>query len=507
MPPRVALPSCAGSVANRFALRRSSSNVSAVDAPSVFEIVAAPNRSARGSNRGSPSERRRGGGSCRSLRDLRDGAWADSDAVQVSGAFMISPVQRGRIAPRGDGPTEPIRRAAASNRASTDRSSAAKGSLHVLAHRAVAPACRCVSARRPSLAQPLPLDRIRLPPGFTIELVARVPGAREMAFGANGTLFVGLGERRRLCGRAATRATGSAQASVRKIASGLREPAGVAFRDGALYVSAVSRILRFDDIERAARRSAAAGRRLRRLSDRRPSRLEVHRVRSRRQAVRAGRRAVQHLRARPRPLREHHAHECRRLGPRDVRARHPQHASASTGIRRTRELWFTDNGRDKLGDDVPPDTLNHAPKAGARFRLSVLPRGDDRGSGIRRASKPCSEFAPPAQRARPARRGARACGSTRARSFPQRYRGQIFIAEHGSWNRSAKIGYRVTHGQARRQPASRSRTSRLPKAGCRASKRGAGPRTWSWRPTARCWSPTIPPARSTGSGIAVDPRQ
>ena len=58
--------------------------------------------------------------------------------------------------------------------------------------------------------------------------------------------------------------------------------------------------------------------------------------------------------------------------------------SASTGTRTARELWFTDNGRDNLGDDTPGDELNRAPKAGHAFRLSVLPRRNDRRSRVRR---------------------------------------------------------------------------------------------------------------------------
>jgi len=95
----------------------------------------------------------------------------------------------------------------------------------------------------------LPVDQIRLPPGFTISVVARVPNARAMTFGSGGTLFVGSGGAGNVY---AVRlpASDDGEASVRTIASGLRQPAGVAFRGGALYVSAVDRILRFDDIER-----------------------------------------------------------------------------------------------------------------------------------------------------------------------------------------------------------------------------------------------------------------
>src|SRR5215813_6068732 len=95
-------------------------------------------------------------------------------------------------------------------------------------------------------AADLPLDSIKLPKGFAIELVARVPGAREMALGPKETLFVGSVDGGKVY--AVTRSGGGA-ATVRTIASGLNRPVGVAVRDGNLYVSAVSRILRFDGIE------------------------------------------------------------------------------------------------------------------------------------------------------------------------------------------------------------------------------------------------------------------
>src|SRR5512137_2192144 len=104
-------------------------------------------------------------------------------------------------------------------------------------------------APRASAQSPLPLQTIRLPAGFAIELVARVPNARAMTLGARGTLFVGSTGAGRVYAVTLPAAGVPGEASVRVIASGLREPAGVAFRDGALYVSAVSRILRFDGIE------------------------------------------------------------------------------------------------------------------------------------------------------------------------------------------------------------------------------------------------------------------
>jgi len=106
----------------------------------------------------------------------------------------------------------------------------------------------CCAMPQSLAAQPLPLDQIRLPAGFAIEVLARASGVRQMTFGANGTLFAGS-----VGGRVyaiTLDANGQRPATVRTIASDLRDPAGVAFRDGSLYVSAVSRILRLDDIER-----------------------------------------------------------------------------------------------------------------------------------------------------------------------------------------------------------------------------------------------------------------
>jgi glucose/arabinose dehydrogenase len=109
---------------------------------------------------------------------------------------------------------------------------------------------------------------------------------------------------------------------------------------------------------------------------------------------------------------------------------------------KTHELWFTDNGRDMLGDDVPPDELNRAPRAGMNFGFPYCHAGKiaDPEFGRKHA---CSEFTPPAQPLGPhvAALGMRFYTGT---MFPETYRNQIFIAEHGSWNRSTPIGYRVT---------------------------------------------------------------
>jgi len=107
----------------------------------------------------------------------------------------------------------------------------------------------------------------------------------------------------------------------------------------------------------------------------------------------------------------------------------------------TNELWFTDNGRDMLGDDVPPDELNRATANGQHFGYPYCHGGDikDPEFGEKR---PCSDFVPPAQALGPhvAAIGMRFYTGS---MFPAEYGNRIFIAEHGSWNRSQKIGYRV----------------------------------------------------------------
>jgi glucose/arabinose dehydrogenase len=106
------------------------------------------------------------------------------------------------------------------------------------------------------------------------------------------------------------------------------------------------------------------------------------------------------------------------------------------------ELWFTDNGRDLLGDDIPPDELNHAPRQGLNFGFPFC-----HGKNVRDPEfggrYPCSQFVPPALEF-PAHVASLGMKFYTGKMFPPEYQGGIFVAEHGSWNRSHKIGYRVS---------------------------------------------------------------
>ncbi|MEW6298900.1 MAG: sorbosone dehydrogenase family protein [Thermodesulfobacteriota bacterium] len=286
----------------------------------------------------------------------------------------------------------------------------------------------------------LPLERITLPPGFTIgPYAAQVPNARSMALGSQGTLFVG------------TRAEGKVYAVVDRngdrtadevitIARGLHMPNGVAFRGGALYVAEVSRILRFDDIETRLHdppqpavvndglpRDRWHGWKFIRFGP--DGRLYVPVGAPCNVCVREDERYASILRMQPDGTGvEVFAHGVRNTVGFDW---HPE----------THELWFTENGRDWMGDNVPPDELNVAPQQGLHFGFpychgTAIP---DPEFGKRRK---CEEFTAPVQELGPhvAALGMRFYTGT---MFPQVYRRQIFIAEHGSWNRSTPIGYRV----------------------------------------------------------------
>ncbi len=285
----------------------------------------------------------------------------------------------------------------------------------------------------------LPLDKIKLPPGFVIETVARVPNARGMAWGELGTLFVGSTGAGKVY--ALTFAEAGKGTTVRVVASGLREPAGVAFRNGALYVSAISRILRFDDVERRLDNPPAPTV----VTDTFPT--EGHHGRK---FIAFGPDGKLYVPVgapcnicEPDPERYT---IITRMNPdgsgREIVARGVRNSVGFAWHPGSGELWFTDNGRDSLGDDIPPDELNHASAAGQHFGYPYCHGGtiSDPEFGSRRA---CSEFVPPAQALGPhvAALGMRFYTGT---NFPPTYRNQVFIAEHGSWNRSRKIGYRVT---------------------------------------------------------------
>jgi glucose/arabinose dehydrogenase len=287
------------------------------------------------------------------------------------------------------------------------------------------------------------LSKIKLPPGFHISIFADdVPHARSMALGAKGTIFVSTRDDDKVYALTDAARTGIADKKY-VILQGFKTPNGVAFHNGALYVAQVDKVWRLDDIE-------------------------------------------SHLSDPPKPVlvfdslphSEHHGWKYIVFGPDgklyipigapcndcDSNEIDPRYASITrinsngtgfeifaSGVRNsvgfdwsptTKELWFTDNGRDWLGDDSPPDELNNAPHKGMNFGYPYCQGGDikDPQYGDRH---PCSDFTPPVVKlgAHVASLGMKFYTGN---MFPAKYHNQIFIAEHGSWNRTIPVGYRVT---------------------------------------------------------------
>jgi glucose/arabinose dehydrogenase len=292
----------------------------------------------------------------------------------------------------------------------------------------------------PEREQDARLAQIELPPGFAIHLYAEgLSGARSLNMSPNGTLFVGTQQRGSVY--AAVDADGDFFAeTVHVIDRGLNSPNGVAFRDGALYVAEVSRVLRYDDIETELESppepvvvndgfptARAHGWKFIRFG---PDGLLYVPVGAPCNICESDDPFAAILRMQP---------DGTGL---EVFARGVRNTVGFDWHPETGELWFTDNGRDQLGNDVPPDELNHAPVSGLHFGYPYCHGGDlpDPGLG---GSNECGEFRAPAQKLGPhvAAIGMRFYDGA---MFPAAYRNQVFIAEHGSWNRSQKIGYRVS---------------------------------------------------------------
>lgn len=282
------------------------------------------------------------------------------------------------------------------------------------------------------------LEQIRLPDGYAISVFAdSVENARSMALSPSGVLFVGTRQVGKV--HALIDSDGDGRADVHHlIAEGLQMPNGVAFRDGSLFVAEVSRILRYDDIEN-------------RLAD--PPEPVV---------------VVDDF-----PTDRHHGWKYIAFGPDDklyvpvgapcnvcdrgapYAAIHRMNADGSerevfaTGVRNTvgftwhpetGALWFTDNGRDNMGDDIPPCELNHAPEAGMDFGFPHIHGTAIPDPEFGEGASP-SDYTPPVQELGP---HVAPLGLEFMRENGESRPDRVLIAEHGSWNRSEKIGYRVT---------------------------------------------------------------
>ena len=260
-----------------------------------------------------------------------------------------------------------------------------------------------------------------------------------MTLGDSGTVFVGTQSEGSVY--AVRDRDGDGRADQRfEIDRDLHMPNGVAFRDGALYVAAVRQVLRYDGVEQRL--------------DNPPEPMMVrsdfpedswHGWRF----IAFGPDGKLYM-AIGAPCNSCQQEDERyativRMNPDgsalEIVARGVRNSVGFDWHPLSGELWFTDNGRDWLGNDAPPDELNRVVAVGDHFGFPYC-----HGATIpdeEFTDRSCEEFVPPIQALDPhvASLGMRFYTGT---MFPAGYRGQIFIAEHGSWNRFPPSGYRIT---------------------------------------------------------------
>ena len=300
----------------------------------------------------------------------------------------------------------------------------------------------------------LQLDKIQLPTGFKIAVFARVPNARSLALTPDGTLFVGNRGEDKVY--AVQDLDGDWKADKKYvITSGLNMPNGVAFKDGDLYVGERSKLWKFSGIESKLANPPVAEL----IFDDFPKdshhgwkyiafgpdgKLYV--------PVGAPCNICESQPTLPGSPNVHYAAIMRMNADgsdREVFVDGVRNTVGFTWHPSTKEMWFTDNGRDNIGDgdqsitdNSPPCELNRATTKGQHFGYpychgSTIP-DPQFGDG-----KNCADYVAPVQNLGPhvAPLGLK-FGVTG--NFPETYENKIFIAEHGSWNRSTKIGYRIS---------------------------------------------------------------
>ena len=274
------------------------------------------------------------------------------------------------------------------------------------------------------------LNFLRLPPGYSINYYGSdIPGARSLARGDNGIIYVGTREAGVVY--AIEDMDGDGVSDTRYVVkSGLNNPNGVVYFGGDLYVAEINRIIKFSDIGNTYKNK--------------PNYSVVY----------------DNL-----PKDTHHGWRYMALGPdkklyfgigapcNNCENNDPYGSIArlnldgtgfevvARGVRNTvgfdwnpedQSMWFTDNGRDEMGDDLPADELNQLKDLGENFGYPYCHAGDilDPKFGT---DKSCSDYSSPMIKLSP-----------HAAALGMKFiDGQILIAEHGSWNRKIPIGYRI----------------------------------------------------------------
>jgi glucose/arabinose dehydrogenase len=279
----------------------------------------------------------------------------------------------------------------------------------------------------------LPTAKLKVPAGFNIEVYAAgMANARSLAEGDKGTVFVGS----RLVGNVYAIANKDGKRSVKVLASGLYRPNGVAFRNGTLYIAELSKVSKIDKVEDSLDSPA----KLTMIYDNLPK-DEAHGWKF--IAIGPDNKLYVPVGQPGNNVLHDDAHgQIRRMNLDgsgvEVVARGVRNTVGFDWNPETKQLYFTDNGRDWMSEDVPEDELNRVTKVGEHFGAPYCLQGNitDPEFGWGHS---CSEFTPPVGLMGPhsASLGMRFYTGN---MFPKSYKNAIIVARHGSWNRSKKVG-------------------------------------------------------------------
>ncbi|MEA2892194.1 MAG: hypothetical protein QOI05_2987 [Bradyrhizobium sp.] len=282
-------------------------------------------------------------------------------------------------------------------------------------------------------ADKLPVAKLKVPPGFNIEVYAAgMANARSMAEGDKGTVFVGT----RLVGNVYAIANKDGQRSVKTLASGLYRPNGVAFKNGTLYIAELSKVSKIDKVEDNLESSPKPTM----IYDNLPK-DEAHGWKF--IAIGPDNKLYVPVGQPGNNVLHSDAHgQIRRLNldgsGAEVIARGVRNTVGFDWHPETKHLYFTDNGRDWMSEDVPEDELNRITKVGEHFGAPYCLQGNivdpEFGWG-----KSCSDYTAPVGLLGP-HSAALGMRFYTGNMFPKAYKNAIIVARHGSWNRSKKVG-------------------------------------------------------------------
>ena len=285
----------------------------------------------------------------------------------------------------------------------------------------------------PTAADKLPAAKLKVPAGFNIEVYASgMANARSLALGDKGTVFVGS----RLVGKVYAITSKDGKREVKVLASDLYRPNGVAFRNGTLYIAELSKVSKIEHVED--------------VLDNPPKPTVIYDNLPKDEAhgwkfIAIGPDNKLYVEV-GQPgnivLHDKDHGQIRRINldgtGAEVVAYGVRHSVGFDWHPETKQLYFTDNGRDWLSEDVPEDELNRVTKVGEHFGAPYCWQGNIPDSEFG-WGKSCSDYTAPVGLMGP-HAGVLGMRFYTGSQFPKGYKNTIIVARHGSWNRSKKFG-------------------------------------------------------------------